>query len=158
MKKHLIWSLFLALIVGSCQQNLKNANKAVFGKYGDTTFTAEGAVNGQELLAMLKGKDSVEVKLKAPINACCQKKGCWMNVDLGKDIEIRVKFKDYGFFVPFNSSGHVAIMNGTAYIDTVSVAELKHLAEDEELSQKEIDAITEPEIEYTFMASGVIIE
>jgi hypothetical protein len=158
MKKYLIWSLFLALIVGSCQQKSKNANAPVFGKYGDTTFTTEGAVNGQELLAMLKGKDSVEVKLKAPINACCQKKGCWMNVDLGKEVEMRVKFKDYGFFVPFNSSGHVAIMNGTAYIDTVSVAELKHLAEDEELSQKEIDAITEPEIEYTFMASGVIIE
>ena len=105
MKNYLIWSLFLALIMGSCQQNSKNANKAVFGKYGDTTFTAEGAVNGQELLAMLKGKDSVEVKLKAPINACCQKKGCWMNVDLGKDVEMRVKFKDYGFFVPFNSSG-----------------------------------------------------
>jgi len=35
---------------------------------------------------------------------------------------------------------------------------LKHLAEDEGKSQEEIDAITEPKMEYTFVAHGVIIE
>lgn len=150
--------LTILAFFAACNGKNNAPDTEVFGKYGDTTFTTEGAVSGKELLAMLKGKDSVEVKLKAPINACCQKKGCWMNVGLDKDLEMRVKFKDYGFFVPFNSAGHQAILNGVAYIDTLSVAELRHLAEDEELSQEEIDAITEPEIEYTFLASGVIIE
>lgn len=158
MKNIIYLVLFLTLSIVACKQNNQPAKGEVFGKYGDTTFTAEGAIDGKALLAMLNGKDSVEVKLKAPINTCCQKKGCWMNVDLGNKVEMRVKFKDYGFFVPFNSAGHIATMNGIAYVDTVSVQELKHLAQDENLSQKEIDAITEPEIEYTFMASGVIIE
>lgn len=158
MKNIIYLVSFLALSILACKQNNQPSNGEVFGKYGDTTFTAEGAVDGTTLLEMLNGKDSVEVKLKAPIIACCQKKGCWMTVDLGNKAEMRVKFKDYGFFVPFNSAGHTATMNGIAYVDTVSVQELKHLAEDENLSQEEIDAITEPEIEYTFMASGVIIE
>jgi hypothetical protein len=35
---------------------------------------------------------------------------------------------------------------------------LKHMAEDEGKSQEEIDAITEPKMEYTFVAGGVIIK
>lgn len=137
----------------------KNKETAYFGRYGDTTITEEGAINTKQLLEKLKGVDSVEAKVEAVINACCQKKGCWMTVDLGDGKEMRVKFLDYGFFVPFNSAGHSAIIQGKAYTETVSVAELKHLAKDEEnKTQEEIDAITTPVVEYTFMASGVIIK
>ena len=43
-------------------------------------------------------------------------------------------------------------------IDTTSVATLKHYLEDAEASQEEIDAVTEPEINYSFEAEGVIIK
>lgn len=151
--------LLVAAAIFAC--NKKSADEKTsesFGKYGDTTITAEGAIGANELLTQLAGKDSLETKVEGTINACCQKKGCWMTVDLGDGKEMRVKFKDYGFFVPMNSAGHKAIMQGVAYIDTVSVEELKHLAKDAEKTQEEIDAIDAPEVEYTFLASGVIIK
>ncbi len=158
MKNLFLFIAFVGLI--ACESSTeKNKNTNYFGRYGDTTITEEGAISGAELLKKLEGKDSVEAKVEAKINACCQKKGCWMTVDMPDGKEMRVKFLDYGFFVPFNSAGHTAIMEGKAYVETVSVAQLKHIAKDEEnKTQEEIDAITEPVIEYTFMANGVIIK
>ncbi len=154
--KNLVFSLIVLSFVSACQRN-KASLKPVFGKYGDTTISAENAISARELMEMLQKEDSVQTKFKAKILETCQKKGCWMLVDMGS-VDMRVKFKDYGFFVPFNSGGHDAVMEGWAYKDTISVQELRHLAKDAEASQKEIDAIVEPEVEYTFMASGVIIE
>jgi hypothetical protein len=154
----LILISFVSLIACNSATD-SNKETAYFGRYGDTTFSEEGAINTKQLLEKLKGVDSVEAKVEVKINACCQKKGCWMTADLGDGQEMRVKFLDYAFFVPFNSAGHSAIIQGKAYTETVSVAQLKHLAKDEEnKTQEEIDAITEPVVEYTFMASGVIIK
>ena len=116
-----------------------------------------GAMAAADLLKQLESKDSVVGKVTAPITAACQKKGCWMTVDLG-GTEMRVTFKDYGFFVPKNSSGHTATMEGVARKEEISVATLKHYAEDAGKSKAEIAAITKPETEYSFEATGVIIK
>src|SRR5690606_9591428 len=97
-------------------------------------------------------------KISGKIIEACKKKGCWMTIDIGNDEIMRVKFKDYGFFVPKNADGLEMIMEGVAYMTVTSVDELKHLAEDAEKSKEEIDAITEPEHDLTFEAIGVIIK
>ena len=70
---------------------------------------------------------------------------------------IFVKFKDYGFFMPLDLAGEKVVMEGVAYKELTSVDELKHYAEDEGLSQEEIDKITQPKEELKFMANGVIV-
>ena len=128
-------------------------------KFGDQNITEEGKVTGQELLNQLSENDSVQVKVEAVINSICQKKGCWMYVDLDEETEMLVRFKDYGFFVPMDASGSTAIVEGMAKVDTLSVAWLKHLKEDANAPQEEIDAITEPQIMYSMAeATGVIIK
>ena len=128
-------------------------------KFGDQNITEEGKVTGQELLNQLSENDSVQVKVEAVINSICQKKGCWMYVDLNEETEMLVRFKDYGFFVPMDASGSTAIVEGMAKVDTLSVAWLKHLKEDANAPQEEIDAITEPQIMYSMAeATGVIIK
>jgi hypothetical protein len=98
------------------------------------------------------------VTLEATINETCKVKGCWMTVDMGNGEEMRVRFKDYGFFVPTEGVGGMnAVMEGFAFIDTLDVGYLKHLAEDAEKSAEEIAAITEPEISMNFEAVGVVI-
>ncbi|MEN0048567.1 MAG: DUF4920 domain-containing protein, partial [Bacteroidota bacterium] len=67
------------------------------------------------------------------------------------------KFKDYGFFVPKDISGRQVIMEGYAYREVTPVEELRHYAKDDGMSEEEIAAITEPEEEFKFMASGVIL-
>jgi hypothetical protein len=126
--------------------------------YGDS-IDAEGALEPEAFLAQMEGKDSLAVKVKAPINTTCRVKGCWMTLDMGNGEEMRVRFKDYGFFVPTEGvDGKVAVVDGFAFIDTLNVDYLKHLAEDEGKSEEEIAAITEPEISVNFEAKGVIIE
>ncbi len=126
--------------------------------YGDT-ITADGALTAEAFRSKIAGADSVPVKLEAKINETCKMKGCWMTVDLGNGEEMRVKFKDYGFFVPKEgANGKVAIMEGFAFTDTISVDHLRHLAEDAGKTADEIAAISEPEIGVNFEATGVIIK
>lgn len=81
-----------------------------------------------------------------------------MKMDLADKKESFVRFKDYGFFVPLNADNSDAIVSGIAYIDEISVDELKHYAKDGGKSQEEIDKITSPKITYAFQADGVLIQ
>ena len=70
-----------------------------------------------------------------------------------------VYMKDHAFFVPKKGmEGKRAIISGYAYNDTVSVDLQKHLLEDANRSQEEIDAVTEEKYELAFSAAGVKIE
>lgn len=161
--KYLAAALAITLGAASCSNETgKTGNtdslqaKAV--QYFGDSISEDGAVPADQVLTLLAGKDSVACKLIAPIEEVCQKKGCWMELDAGTEHSIRVKFLDYAFFVPKDASGSTAIVDGYAYMDTISVAELKHLAEDAGDPKEEIDKITEPEVELTFEARGVIIK
>jgi hypothetical protein len=81
-----------------------------------------------------------------------------MDLDLGSDKVMKVFFKDYEFFIPLDSKGKTATIEGYGSREFVDVEMLKHYAEDDGKSQEEIDAITEPETIYMFDAIGVIIE
>ena len=126
--------------------------------YGEK-ISGEGAITGKELQGLLDGKDSVKVKLTGEILSTCRLKGCWMEVNLGENSDMRVTFKDYGFFVPKEGmEGKETIVEGYAKQIETDVETLKHYAEDAGKSQAEIDAITEPKREIAFVANGVIIK
>ena len=125
--------------------------------FGDT-ITTDAAEATDAIFAALADQDSVYMKVEGTVDAVCQKKGCWMTMPLGADDELFIRFADYGFFVPLNCQGRTAVMEGWAFKSVTTVVELKHYAEDEGLAQEEIDAITEPEEEYKFMADGVILK
>ena len=143
----------LAILIISCSNNIQE--KQIFG---DQNITEEGKISGLELLNTLALNDSAQVKVEAKINSICQKKGCWMYVDLGDTTEMLVRFKDYEFFVPMDATDKIAMIEGIAKVDTLSVEWQKHLKEDANASQEEIDAISEPKIMYSIAeATGVII-
>src|SRR5699024_12087692 len=103
--------------------------------------------------------DSIEVSFTSKVHSVCQKKGCWMILDLGDDeTQSFVKFKDYDFFVPMDAADADAIIKGVAYKSETSVEELKHYAEDAKKSKEEIAKITKPKVEYTFLADGVYLK
>jgi recombinational DNA repair ATPase RecF len=81
-----------------------------------------------------------------------------MQLDLGNGQKMRVKFKDYAFFVPKNAAGKTAIIEGVAFKETIDVATLRHYAEDAGKSKEEIAKITQPREEINFEAKGVIIK
>jgi hypothetical protein len=88
----------------------------------------------------------------------CQAKGCWVDVKLADNSVMKVKFKDYAFFLPKDIAGKTVVLNGMAYNQKVSVADQRHYAQDAGKSEKEIKAITQPKQSITFTASGVVIK
>ena len=99
-----------------------------------------------------------KVRMKGEIISTCPMKGCWMNMNVANDT-ILVRFKDYGFFVPKTGvEGSIAIVNGYLSIDTLSVAQLRHYAEDARKNKNEIMKITDPKITLSFLADGVAIQ
>lgn len=126
--------------------------------YGDT-ITADGAISAQQLAEIVHKDGGYEGKVVTTIHETCKKKGCWMMVDLEGEEDMRVTFKDYGFFVPKEGvEGREVIMEGVAYLDTTSVEMLRHYAEDAGKPAEEIEKITEPEYALAFEATGVIIK
>lgn len=133
--------------------------KVDYASFGDK-IVADKALTKDEMLKKYKGLkagDTINVKFKSKITGVCQKKGCWMSLELPSKKESFVKFKDYAFFVPLNATDQEAIVSGKAFVSEISVAQLKHYAKDAGDSEAEIAKITEPKVTYGFMADGVLI-
>jgi len=145
---------FWVLWAGVSCQNGTKFDDSQWDYFGDS-ISLEGATDVSELPSLMEGKQIAEFKLSGTIQECCQKKGCWMKLDMGKGQMLRVGFKDYAFFMPLESTGSKIIMQGMATYDTTTVEALRHYAEDAGKSKDEIAAITEPEVELVFEASGV---
>jgi len=145
------------VLVLACQPSGDAADNRSFAYFGDTIETA-GALAPEALLEQLKTSDSVVATVEATIDGVCQSKGCWMDLNMGNGQTMTVRFKDYAFFVPMDATGKKAVVAGYVKVDTLSVDWLKHKASDAGKSQAHIDSITEPRVEYSFLANGVAIE
>lgn len=93
------------------------------------------------------------VTVEGTVNRVCQMKGCWMElVPAGADRGIRVTFKDYAFFVPTDSRGASARLEGMFEQNTFSKADADHLiAEDVALTRNPDGTATE----VSFLAQAV---
>jgi len=151
MKNYLFRIIFLAGIFTGVDGFGQDRN------YG-AKIDATGAMSMEEFTKQVKGKDEMKAKVEGKVAAVCQTKGCWMTLETGDGSKMRVTFKDYGFFVPKDISGKTVIIEGIATVNTTSVDELRHYAEDAKKSKEEIEKITEPKTELVFEADGVIVK
>ncbi len=83
-----------------------------------------------ELAALLKSpeaQDGKTVTIEGTVRKACERKGCWM--ELAPDAKspgVRVTFKDYGFFVPLDSAGSTARVEGLVKIAALTEDNAKH--------------------------------
>jgi hypothetical protein len=159
-----------SLLISSCNETKNNAEKTPdtaiktqetamnYQSFGEK-ISDDNVVTHEVMLAKYKNMkpgDTTNVKFTAKVNKVCQNKGCWMRLDLG-EMESFVKFKDYGFFMPKDIAGQEVIVQGKAFVEETSVEDLKHFAEDGGKTKEEIDAITEPELSFSFISEGVLL-
>lgn len=158
--------LFVALLlisfntIAQSKSSAKSFNSNDYALFGEKFKVAKILTKDQMLkkYKSLKKGDTITVQFQSNIKSVCKKKGCWMKMQLAGDDDSFVKFKDYAFFVPLNADNSQAIVYGKAFVDVVSVDELRHYAKDGGKSAAEIAKITKPEITYSFLASGVYIK
>jgi hypothetical protein len=160
--KKINFIVVLFLLLGTTVMAQKNVtfNANDYASFGEK-FKVDKVYNKAEMLKKykkLKKGDTLVVQFESNIKSVCKKKGCWMKMELARDDNSFVKFKDYGFFVPLNADNSVAIVKGKAFVDVESVEELRHYAKDGGKSAAEIAKITKPEVTYAFTAEGVYIK
>jgi hypothetical protein len=73
------------------------------------------------------------ITVAAQVRKACTRKGCWM--ELAESTAdgppgCRVTFKDYGFFVPIDSAGSSARVQGKVEVDTLSASAVRHYEEE----------------------------
>ena len=85
------------------------------------------AVKLAELLAKPQVHEGKTVRVEGQVRKACEKKGCWMELAEGaKGAGVRVTFKDYGFFVPLDSAGSAARVEGVVKVTELSENRAKH--------------------------------
>src|SRR5690606_6710097 len=96
------------------------------------------------------------VLVEGQVRRACSAKGCWLEIgakDTADGPACRVTFKDYGFFVPTDSAGAAARIQGTVEITQVKQAHVEHLeAEGATFSRKDEDGSA---TELRIVATGV---
>ena len=139
---------------------ISKVQELAFVSFGDK-ISNEEVVTSKEMLLKFKDMivgDTINVKFASEIKEVCAAKGCWMKLPLTAEKEVMVRFKDYGFFMPLDSQGKEVVLEGKAFVQTTSVAELRHYAKDAGKSKEEIAAITTSKKEFSFEANGVLLK
>ena len=150
--KTLITLIVLALSTISFAQELG-------ASYGPKKVKTKKAISASEMVAAQDGKDKAgEFTFVGTIEEVCSKAGCWVKVARGNGDTFLVRFKDH-FTIPTDTKpGTKAYFHGEAFNNEISVDMLRHFAEDAGKSKKEIEAITEPQQEVSFIADGITLE
>lgn len=119
-------------------------------------FTGSGpALPITTAIAACAGKESV-CRIEAKVSGVCQNKGCWMTLTAPElKQEVRVKFKDYAFFMPRNAMGGKVVVEGILTERVMSQEEAQHYADDAAKAGEAPRKVDGPVKSYLLMATGV---
>ena len=88
------------------------------------------AVALAELLGTPEKYQDKSVRLQGTVRRACEKAGCWMELAESADKSaagVRVLMKDHSFFVPTDSAGSKATVEGTVTVKELPQAEVDHM-------------------------------
>lgn len=166
--KKLLYLIPVIAILFSCQPKEKESEETqsteketetiATNKFGEKVDEAS-AISMVDLSEMMNTQELAEnIVVKGKVTSVCKKKGCWMTLEKEDGETMRVTFKDYALFMPFDIPGKEVVIRGKAEKKVTPVDELKHYAEDEGQSEEVIAAITEDKVDIAFEADGVLIK
>ena len=121
----------IAVMAGACQSESSDPDTTV-QTYGASVDTASARAAG-EVATEPSALDGATVTVSGRISTVCQKKGCWLALDTGTAMPIRVLVPrtddGYEFTVPTTLTGQ-ATVTGTLQTAELDTTMQKHLAED----------------------------
>lgn len=160
MKKLILHIIPIILLFTACSQGKKTVLRG--------PQTLKGLVFGDSVLdnnirdvdalyAMMQKNPTMKLKVKGVVDDVCKQKGCWLTMKLPNGETMRITFKNYSFFMPKDIKGKEIVVDGVAKVDSISVADQRHYAEDSGLSKEYIDKITAAKQELAFEAKGAVV-
>ena len=96
------------------------------------------------------------ILVKGKITSVCKKKGCWLQLGNTSTPEklVRVRMKDYGFFVPLDCDGQTAVIEGVFSRKVLQEKMVKHYEEDAGKDPSKVSGTRE---ELSLLANGISI-
>ncbi len=99
-----------------------------FLKRGAAFSTGAKKVSLAKVLANPNKFAGQNVRVEGVIVRNCKMEGCWLELAPTKEAKsVRVKLKDHAFFVPLDSAGAKAKVEGVFAVKTLSKDEVEHL-------------------------------
>jgi hypothetical protein len=121
-------------------------------QYGASFTIEDEPVALADVLAQADDNVGKTIKVSAKLDKVCKKKGCWFTLaGDGIDQTVRVRMKDYGFFVPRNAEGAAAVAEGVLEKKVVPQKEAQHYADESGSGDK----VLSDQTEYHFIATAV---
>jgi hypothetical protein len=145
-----IWAVILLLWASAAGAEAERALPAGVD-YG-AGLTLEETTPLREVVSRPELHADRTLLVKGRIRDVCQKKGCWMVLTDGES-QMRVRFADYGFFVPKDSSGKNAYVEGRAVVEEISEKEARHY--EAEAIDGDPSKVHGPQRAVSFIATGV---
>jgi hypothetical protein len=166
MKPSFLPVVVLLVLVVACQSSAPeprptaNAPASAAAAPGKRVFGKPlGAAQRADLKDLLVAPDrfsDTPVIVEGHVRRACSKKGCWMELATSKEPgspACRVTFQDYGFFVPTDSAGANARLEGRVTLRRVEKNLVSHLeAEGATFAAKAADGTAD---EVRIVATGV---
>jgi uncharacterized protein YdeI (BOF family) len=156
MRTLLLMSLLVTVGTASAADQVIRLSEPVETTPTHETFGAPmpetGAVSLSDAVAGMAEAAEEPVVIETEVVQVCQKKGCFFIARDG-ETTARVKFEDYGFFIPTDSAGKTVTLAGTLQRIELSPEQAAHYASD----AGEDPAAAEPGFEYRVTASSVRI-
>lgn len=123
-------------------------------------FGGEFTIKGKAITlsaALKAGPSPKPQKISGKIAKVCKKKGCWFTLKTTDKKEVRVRMKDYGFFVPRNAEEGDTIVEGILSQRVLPQKEAQHYADDAAEAGEKPKVITEDQKIFELMVSAVQI-
>ncbi len=116
MKKTLLLLLSAFFINGIILAQAPDLPATKGSVFGEKIISTKDAVSPDDVTAMLKDKESVDVKIKGKVVDVCHARGCFLYLKTATG-KIYIKTKDDAFFVPVALQGKTVVVKGTASVD-----------------------------------------
>lgn len=125
------------------------AQNIAYGEAVDET----AAVTVDAVIAAADTYNGKPVTVTGTVKEVCQKKGCWHTIATNDpNVDVMVKDKAYGIFLPFDAAGKKVAVKGTFSVEVLPLEEARHYAQD---AGKDPNTITEAPKTFLMDADGV---
>jgi hypothetical protein len=133
-------------------RSLYASNKVVLGEplSSEKVFTVDECLQKNSIC---RGK---KIKLTGTVAKVCQSKGCWFALQGKSETTVRITSLGYKFFVPKNSSGMLATVEGVFVENITSAEDAQHFEDDRVKGTSEKPKkISQPVKEFKLEATAV---
>ncbi len=162
MKKIFAFTLVALLFACSGNKEKSEMDQVELGEaYGPVAVDVTKAISIKEFFTDFEQQDSTGTyTIEGKIIEICGNAGCWVGIDKenGDGDYFMVRFKDH-FTIPIDTElGKGAFIHGVAKWDSITVKQLQTDSHAAGKTQAEIDAITQPEYSFDFIADGIVLK